>query len=206
MEFNSWIAFVIGTIIVCGTPGPNMLQVMNCSIRYGMKPALFTMLGCFSGVYMLFIASMLGVGAFLQEFPSTFDILRYSGAAYLIYIGIMAWKESRSSSINPNVPALRSNKHIFRDGFLVGISNPKAMLFAMAFFPQFINPNEHQAIQFVILLSTFAVIEIAWYMLYALGGSKLASVMKKQSFRKLFDRFTVSLFIMFGIFLIAKPR
>lgn len=206
MEFNSWIAFVIGTIIVCGTPGPNMLQVMNSSIRYGMKPAFFTMLGCFSGVYMLFIASMLGVGAFLIKYPAAFDVLRYAGAAYLLYLGVIIWLSANSASINPDVPILRSNKHIFRDGFLVGISNPKALLFAVAFFPQFINPDAPQTIQFVILLTSFAVIEISWYLLYAFGGSKLANLMKKDTFRKAFDRFTGSLFVMFGVFLIAKPR
>ena len=207
MEFNSWLAFLIGTIIVCGTPGPNMLQVMNSSIKYGIKPALFTMLGCFSGVYMLFIASMLGVGAFLLKYPAAFNILCYAGAAYLVYLGASAWLASSDESIKPSVSATpHSCKLILRDGFLVGISNPKALLFAVAFFPQFINPEAPKTIQFVILLASFAVIEFSWYMLYAFCGSKLSSLMKKARFRKGFDRFTGSLFIMFGVFLIIKPR
>jgi threonine/homoserine/homoserine lactone efflux protein len=206
MELQSWAAFVVGTIIVCGTPGPNMLQVMNSSMRHGLRPALFTMGGCLAGVYILFTASMLGVGVFLQEFPAAFDALCYLGAVYLVYLGARAW-------FNKEVPVpaeeeiiTHSRKHIFIDGFLVSISNPKALLFAVAFFPQFINPDKPQAIQFAILLATFAVIEISWYMLYACGGRSLAALMKKAGFRKNFERFTGSLFIMFGIFLIAKPR
>src|SRR4051812_41943480 len=94
MNLHTWWVFFLGTILICGSPGPNMLQVMTCSARHGFRQAFFGMAGCFIPVFIFICISLAGVGTLLQTFPALFDLLRYAGAAYLIYLGVMAWREN----------------------------------------------------------------------------------------------------------------
>ncbi len=94
---------------------------------------------------------------------------------------------------------------MFRGGFLVSITNPKLLLFAAAFLPQFINQSAAKFPQFAILIVTFAVIETFWYAMYGLGGQKLAVYLKKPALNKLFNRLTGTLFFGFG-FMLLKAK
>jgi threonine/homoserine/homoserine lactone efflux protein len=101
-------------------------------------------------------------------------------------------------------PAVQTSA-IYRQGFLVAASNPKAILFAAAFFPQFITPGEPQLVQFAILLTTFSVIEVAWYFVYAVSGKRLSVYLQRASVMRLFNRLTGGVFIGFAA-LMATAR
>ncbi|MNN90261.1 Homoserine/homoserine lactone efflux protein [compost metagenome] len=95
---------------------------------------------------------------------------------------------------------------LFRDGFIIGISNPKLLLFASAFLPQFVDLTQPQLPQFVILVGTFAVMEMFWYAVYAAGGRGLAGYLARPGLRKVFDRVVGTIFIGFGLALLrARP-
>jgi threonine/homoserine/homoserine lactone efflux protein len=87
---------------------------------------------------------------------------------------------------------------LYRQGLLVAASNPKAILFAAAFFPQFLDPASPKLPQFAILLSTFAVIEVGWYLVYAFSGHKLAHVLRQARVMRVFNRVTGGIFIGFA--------
>ena len=185
-----------------------MLQVMTSSVCNGLRRSFYTMFGCFLAVFILIGASIIGVGAVMIIFPAAYDVLRYAGAAYLVYLGVCAVRApviSYQSDNSPNNNKI-SSKSLFTRGFMVGISNPKAMLFATAYFPQFVNQDSSQAIQLLILLATFGIIEFSWYLIYALGGSQLTAAMKRESVQLMFNRLTGSLFVLFGIAMAAKSR
>jgi threonine/homoserine/homoserine lactone efflux protein len=119
-----------------------MLQMMQSGMQHGLRRTLYAMAGCFSAVFLLLLGSILGVGALLAASPALFNILRYAGALYLIFLGARAWTKPSAAGIDASAQpdlAPASPKIIFRNAFLVGISNPKALLFAAAFFPQFID-------------------------------------------------------------------
>lgn len=201
MSFHTWLTFLMGVVVICGSPGPNMLRVMITSVQYGLKRAIATMLGCFTGVFILIGASVAGVGVFLQAFPAAFDALRYAGATYLICLGIKAWRTKPVLEAAENAPIGATSatpKALYYSGLLVGISNPKAMLFATAFFPQFISRDADEATQLAILLATFGVVEFIWYWIYALGGSRLTRAMRSLSVQKTFNRVTGGVFMMFA--------
>jgi len=204
MHFDTWLVFLTGVIVICGSPGPNMLQVMTCSARHGFRRAFFTMAGCFIPVFLMILASLAGVDIVLKHLPALFDALRYAGAAYLIYLGIGAWRASVADHSEDAVRPESSGWKIFRHGFLVGISNPKALLFATAFFPQFLDPALPETLQFVVMLATFSVVEISWYMVYALGGRGFTRAMRQPSVQRRFNRLTGSLFIFFGTVMAVK--
>jgi threonine/homoserine/homoserine lactone efflux protein len=200
MNFHTWWLFVAMTFVVSATPGPNMLLVLSQSARFGLGAAMATMVGCMTALLTMMSVSAAGLGALLQMFPTVFDLLRLSGAAYLAYLGIKSWRAPVSTPTAGLCKApteLGSGAH-FRQGLLVAASNPKAILFAAAFFPQFIDPHAPQLPQFGVLLSTFAVIEVGWYFVYAASGSRLAGYLERASVLKAFNRVTGGVFVGFA--------
>jgi threonine/homoserine/homoserine lactone efflux protein len=92
---------------------------------------------------------------------------------------------------------------LYRDGLLIGLSNPKLLLFASAFLPQFVEPARPQPSQFAILVVTFAAAELFWYGVYALGGRRLAASLTRPALRRAFDRITGGIFLGFGAMLLG---
>ena len=120
----------------------------------------------------------------------------------IVFIGIMMFRsqgtqieQSTLNQINPTTPYLK----IFRQAFMVAAGNPKAIIFFSALFPQFINPQSTQGIQFFILLSTMAVIAFICFMVYAMGGEKLVVLFNRKRIRKLINRMIGGTFVGAGI-------
>jgi threonine/homoserine/homoserine lactone efflux protein len=201
MSLHTWWLFVLMTFVVSATPGPNMLLVLSNSARFGLRSAMATMVGCMTSLLAMMSISAAGLGALLQMFPAVFDALRLAGAGYLAYLGVKSWRSPVSDQPvdTPKViePAVKFGA-LFRQGMMVAASNPKAILFAVAFLPQFINPQNAQLTQFAILLSTFAVIEVSWYFVYAVSGKSLAVYLERASVLRVFNRVTGGAFIGFA--------
>ncbi len=208
MSVSTWWLFVLMTFVVSATPGPNMLLVMSVSARHGLRAAVAAMLGCMAALLIMMGISAAGLGAVLQSFPAVFDALRLAGAAYLAYLGVKCWR-ARVDDTSPDQPSPSalavSAASLFRQGFLVAASNPKAILFAAAFFPQFIQPGAPQFPQFAILLATFSVIEVSWYFVYAVSGTRLSVYLQRAPVMRLFNRVTGGVFVGFaGVMAIAR--
>lgn len=206
MSLQTWWLFVMMTFFVSATPGPNMLLVMSSSARFGFRAAIATMAGCMTALLAMMSISAAGLGALLQAFPSVFDVLRWSGAAYLVYLGIKSWRSPVPDEVPDASRSARQTRNpgaLFRQGVLVAASNPKAILFAAAFLPQFIHPQMPKLPQFVILLCTFAVIETSWYVVYAGSGQRLAAYLRRAAVLKAFNRLTGGVFIGFAAVMAA---
>ena len=199
MSLNTWWLFILMTFVVSATPGPNMLFVMSVSARHGIRAAVIAMLGCMTALVAMMSLSAAGLGALLHTFPAVFEALRLAGAAYLAYLGVKCWRAPVHDAVADvaDVPAVQTSA-IYRQGFLVAASNPKAILFAAAFFPQFINPGLAKLPQFAILLTTFSVIEVAWYFVYAVSGKRLSSYLQRAKVMRMFNRLTGGVFIGFA--------
>lgn len=202
MTLQTWWLFVLMTFVVSATPGPNMLLVLSMSARHGLRPAVATMMGCMTALLAMMSVSAAGLGALLQMFPSVFDALRLAGAFYLAYLGIKCWRAPVHDQADDAAPKQDQGSArfwgLYRQGMLVAASNPKAILFAVAFFPQFINPEAPQALQFGVLLLTFAVIEVSWYFVYALSGNRLATYLRRANVLRIFNRLTGGAFVGFA--------
>lgn len=207
MGLQTWWLFVMMTFVVSATPGPNMILVMSHSARYGFRASLATMAGCMTALLAMMSISAAGLGALLQAFPSIFDTLRWIGAAYLAYLGIKSWRApvhgDATDLPRADEAARKQPGALYRQGVLVAASNPKAILFAAAFLPQFIHPGQPKLPQFGILLTIFAVIEVSWYMIYAGSGQKLAAYLRRSSVLKTFNRLTGGAFIGFAAVMAA---
>ena len=201
MNLQTWWLFVLMTFFVAATPGPNMLLVMSNSARFGLRAAIATMAGCLTALLTMMSISAAGLGALLHTFPTVFDLLRLVGAAYLAYLGVQNWRAPvQQDMLDAPRPATLAARPamLFRQGLLVAASNPKALLFAAAFFPQFIKSEAATLPQLGILLATFTVIEIAWYFVYALSGKRLSGYLQSATVMRAFNRLTGGIFIGFA--------
>ena len=207
MSMSTWWLFVTATFLISAAPGPNMLLIMNQSVRFGLRTSIYSMAGCMTALMIMFTLSALGLGIVLQNAPTVFNVLRWLGALYLAYLGYKVWtapvktddidSTMNSSNAVQNGAHLEQWKH-FKTGFFTAGSNPKALLFAAAFLPQFISADLPQGPQLVILLATFSVLEILWYFIYALGGLSMAKQLRKPNVLRWFNRVTGGAFIGFA--------
>lgn len=209
MGLQTWWIFVLMTFVVSATPGPNMLLVMSNSARFGLRSAIWTMAGCMTALIGMVSISAAGVGALLNSFPVVFDALRYLGAAYLAYLGYNLWRAGVPTGHAPVEAVLadtppRSAGSYCRQGLAVAASNPKAIVFSAAFFPQFIQSDRPAGLQFAVLLITFTVIEVSWYLIYALSGHKLSRFLQQGHVLKNFNRVTGGVFVGFAALMAAS--
>lgn len=221
MTLSTWWLFLAMTFVVSATPGPNMLLVMSTSARHGVRAAVLAMAGCMTALLIMMSLSAAGLGALLQSFPAVFDALRLTGAAYLAWLGIQCWRSpvqdatdapptadthSGPAPAHANAqPPIPAPSGVYRQGFLVAASNPKAILFAAAFFPQFITPELPKLPQFAILLTTFTVVEVAWYFVYAISGQRLSVYLQRAHVMRAFNRLTGGVFVGFaGLMAMAR--
>ncbi|ABQ70254.1 LysE family translocator [Rhizorhabdus wittichii] len=206
MPLHSWWLFVCATFVISAIPGPNMLHVMTQSMRHGFRRAFFTMAGCLLALLGLFGLSAMGMSALIAAVPQLLTVIKVVGAAYLIWIGIKAWRDdSPPIDIDAGAAELhgRTAGELFRAGMLISLSNPKALIFAAAFFPQFVSPALPKAPQFAVLLATFVVIEGGWYLTYATGGRTLARYLRRAEWQRQVGRVSGALFVLFGLSLLA---
>jgi threonine/homoserine/homoserine lactone efflux protein len=219
MNLSTWWIFVTATFLISAAPGPNMLLIMNQSVRYGLRASIYSMAGCMTALMIMFTMSALGLGVVLQNAPTVFDALRWLGALYLAYLGYKVWTapftastlsdnnkiEIKNNSTSGSKNAAYSVFSLYKTGFFTAGSNPKALLFAAAFLPQFIQANLPQMPQLLILLATFSVLEVLWYFIYALGGLSMAQQLRKPNILRLFNRVTGGAFIGFaGLMAVMK--
>jgi threonine/homoserine/homoserine lactone efflux protein len=135
------IAFAVVSLVFVAIPGPSVLFTISRALTMGRRPALLTVIGNAAGVYLHVVAVALGIGAIVERSLAVFTVLKLAGAAYLIYLGVQAIRHrwAVGELLNQPVAATRSRR-VFADGFIVGVSNPKSIVFFAAVLPQFVDP------------------------------------------------------------------
>ena len=199
MTLQTWWLYLGAVVLIACTPGPNVLYVTTRSIRFGFGAAMTGMAGCLLALAVMLAGSIAGVSAFMLAVPTAFEVLKYAGAAYLIFLGIQMWRapvDFEPLAASPRGTA--SRVALLRGGFLVGISNPKLLIFAAAYFPQFIAPSAPWAPQFALLVATFLAVESFFYVTYALSGRRLATQLMRGAWQRRFNRVSGVIFAGFG--------
>lgn len=141
VEGSRLVAFVIAWVAIVLVPGPSVLFVISRGMTLGRRAAVLTVLGNELAmlVHVLLVAA--GVGALLQRSVVAFEVLRVAGALYLVFLGIQAIRHRRALSTVLDVTEARPPSHIVREGFIVGVTNPKLIVFFTAMLPQFVDPT-----------------------------------------------------------------
>jgi threonine/homoserine/homoserine lactone efflux protein len=206
MTLSTWLLYVAAVLVLTVTPGPSVLMCISTSVNLGARKAMIASFGSTTAIVGIMALSALGLGAALAASESLFTMLKWLGAIYLAYIGIASFLSSASEiavsgSVESSTPA-----RLFAQGFLVGASNPKALLFFGALFPQFINPSAPQAPQFLVLGVTFVFFELLWLTMYALSASKAKRWLQQPRRAKLFNRATGVVFLVAAGLLASSKR
>jgi threonine/homoserine/homoserine lactone efflux protein len=141
VDARSLAAFAVTAFLLIVVPGPSVLFVISRGVALGRKAALLTVVGNAAGVMVMVVVVAAGLGAVLERSAVLFDAIRFAGAAYLVYLGVQAIRHRRELSTVLDVTATRPNRHILREGFVVGVTNPKLIVFFTAVLPQFVDPD-----------------------------------------------------------------
>lgn len=153
MNWQLFTGFLIITVILILTPGPIVTLVISTGARRGVRAALVTVAGTSAGNAVLLSSIALGIDWVLLHAVYVFEILRWAGAAYLIWLGVQAWRRAGGSGIEP-----RTGQVHFWRGFLVALSNPKTLAFFTAFLPQFVDPSRPAGRQIAVMCVVSALL------------------------------------------------
>jgi threonine/homoserine/homoserine lactone efflux protein len=210
MPLDTWLIYAAAVLVLTITPGPAVLMCVTSGVNVGARRTLFAALGSVTAVLAIMACSAVGVGAVLAASETLFNAIKWCGVAYLIYIGVSTLRSSASSFELPGAQAdaasQASRLALYTKGLLVGASNPKALLFFTAFFPQFINPAQPQLPQFLVLGGTFVCFELLSLMGYASFAARLAPWLRVRGRAKVFNRLSGGMFIAAGVLLATVKR
>ncbi|MBW5801252.1 LysE family translocator [Halomonas elongata] len=201
MEISEWLLFVVVASVAIMSPGPAVLVAMRNSLNGGARRVMVSSLGNIVGLVCVAGLATLGLGAVLHTAEWLFSLIKVLGAAYLVYLGIRQWRAETPLLSAASVTAQRgwSRWRTFLEGYLVAISNPKAILFFSALFPQFIVPESALVPQFALLIATFMMMSFMTLVGYGLLARRLVSQLRSPRWTRYIQRLMGSLFIGLGI-------
>ena len=199
MTWQTWSLYALAAIGLSLTPGPNGILALTHGALHGTKKTLATIAGGSLGFGLIIGLSMFGIGALLTKWVGLLVIMKWLGGAYLVWLGIQL---IRSEPINISRSKNTDNgrfRTLFGQGLISAVSNPKGILFFVAFLPQFVNPRESLFTQFLLMAMTFIVIEFAYEFTVALLADRIKPLLVRAG--KNFNRVFGGVFIAIGVLL-----
>jgi threonine/homoserine/homoserine lactone efflux protein len=181
VSWSNLAAFALASLILIAIPGPSVLFVITRGVVLGRRAALATVIGNCTGVYVQVAAVALGLGVVIQRSAAVYDAVKLIGAAYLVFLGVRTYQRRRLLALALGAPvAPKSDRRILREGFVVGLTNPKAAVFFAAILPQFTEPSlGHVPLQMLVLGVVFIVIALvldgAWALVAGTARERLTA-------------------------------
>lgn len=182
MNLDLWLGFALASAVAVAIPGPVVIFVLGRAATGGWRSAMPTVAGVVLGDALALSATLAGLGAILATSAAAFTVLKWAGAAYLVWLGVKLWRAPVEATAA--LPARRA----FRDAFVVTVLNPKSIGFFVAFIPQFLTPDRPYATQALVILLTFVGIGAVNVLLYALLAARLAEGVRRPGVRAWFNR------------------
>ena len=204
MLLSLWLGFLLAAILIAVSPGPGAAVAMSCGMRYGYAAALRSIFGLESALLIQLTIVAVGLGALLTASTLAFDIVKFCGAAYLVWLGIQKWRTA-PQELQDAKPPMSSNA-LFVEGLLVNLANPKAIVFIAALTPQFIDPTRPQWLQFLIIAATMCTVDIVVMSGYALLATRLRHWLHDPKALKAQNRFFGGVFVGAGLLLASTGR
>lgn len=198
MTLELYLAYVVATLIVLAIPGPTVMLVVSYALAQGRKSALASVAGVGLGDAVAAVASLAGLGAILAASATLFSVLKWIGAAYLVYLGVKLWR-SRPQTLETVETRLADGRRIFLHTFVVTALNPKGIAFFIAFLPHFIAESAPILPQLLLLGSTFVVLGIVNAAVYALAAASVRERVRRPSTLRLMNRLGGGVLVMAGI-------
>lgn len=197
MTMSTWLLYAAAVFVLTITPGPAVLMCMTQAASQGVRRTFFAAMGNITAVLAVMSLSALSVGAALATSHALFNAIKWLGVAYLLYLGLSSLRAGTRNFVLPDTAGVAPSRAwaLYGRGLLVGASNPKALLFFTAFFPQFIDASAPQWPQFLLMSCTFVVFELSCLMVYASFAAQLSPWLAAPGRALWFNRVTGGLFV-----------
>lgn len=203
MTLATYLLYLAAVTLLIVTPGPTMLMAVTNALNHGPVRALASAAGALTASVGVMALSAAGMGAVLAASETAFTVLKVAGAGYLVWLGIRTFRSGGTLTLG--APAVRGGS-LYVQGLLVGASNPKAILFFSAFFPQFIDPAQPVLPQFTLLAATFVIGDFLMLVVAAFGVGRIAGWLKQTHVVRWINRVCGGLFTLMGGLLLLSRR
>ncbi|TKJ92094.1 homoserine lactone transporter [Paenibacillus sp. CFBP13512] len=201
-----WI-FILSSILLNITPGSDTIYILSRSIFQGKKAGIMSVYGIVSGSLVHTLLAGLGLSLILMQSALAFNIVKWIGAAYLIWLGVRSIMARHEDKPSMQAVESQSNRKVYLQGMMTNVLNPKVALFYLAFIPQFVSPEQtYGAVPFILLGLTFSTTGILWCMLLVLFSSKMAKRLQSSRISTYMNKITGSIFILLGLNLLRTSR
>ncbi|MFI9327937.1 leucine efflux protein LeuE [Kitasatospora sp. NPDC052868] len=188
---NDLATYVLGALVIVLLPGPNSLYVLSVAARKGVRTGYTAALGVFVGDFTLISLTSLGAASLLEANPAVFAVVKFGGAAYLLWIGVgmlraarQLWRERRSAAAGPEAAtaeAPEDTERPFRRALVISLLNPKAILFLLSFFTQFVDPSYGKPVlSFVLLGGVLQTFSLLYLSMLIFAGTTLATAFRRR--------------------------
>ncbi|MBS1138808.1 MAG: Lysine exporter protein [Proteobacteria bacterium] len=204
MTLAVWFGFLAASILIAVTPGPGAVISMSTGMRHGYWAALTAILGLQAAILLHLLIVALGLGALLAASEAAFTVVKFLGAAYLVWLGIQKWR-APIIPVDADVLPVR-RKGLFLQGVLVNLTNPKAIIFIGALVPQFVNPALPQMPQYLLIATTLCLTDLMVMSGYALAASHLGRWLHDPAAIRLQNRAFGGIFVSAGALLAISSR
>ncbi len=187
MSVEMWLAFVVASSVLTVIPGPCVLLVVSQALTKGMSAAVKCIMGDIVGCVALMLLSLMGVGIILAASATLFSLFKWLGVIYMAYLGYCQIVDARKIRLEKDEQhKISASMSSFKAGFFASLLNPKAIIFYMAFLPQFMNPENSAVLQFSILIVTSSVVVGVILLGYALIASRARKAFQSERSQKYF--------------------
>jgi len=207
MSWQIWWVFAVTETALCFVPGPAVLLVLSQALQRGTTKALWSILGILSANTFYFVLSATGIGAILLTSYDLFLAIKWIGVCYLLWLGVGGFLgTSRHLSVSTTANRRSGGRSLLAGGFILQMSNPKALVFFSALLPQFVNPHAPVWPQVAILAATSVAIEFAVQFFYASVAGRATVLATKPQFVKITNRVSGSMLVAAGLGMAALRR
>ena len=194
MSIELWFTFFIASLLISISPGAGAVNTMSNGLRYGVRNSLPAIFGLQLGYAAQIVLVGIGLGALLASSTTAFNIVKWLGIAYLVWLGYQKWKQPPLRLEAGGDRGERDWVRFWQAAF-VNLTNPKATVFLIALFPQFVDTHTDQGTQFLIMGTTLILVDIAVMLGYATLAAQMSRWMKSEHHQQLQNRIFGSLFI-----------
>lgn len=207
MTLSTWLAFLTASIVISVSPGSGAVASMTAGMNHGLLRSYWTILGLQLGLLFQVASVGFGVGALAAGSETIFQIIKWFGVAYLVWLAIQCWRSQMNLSEldSPDKPRTRPSRQVWQ-AFLINVTNPKAYVFMVAVLPQFVKAEQSVFLQFLIMAVTMVVVDILVMNGYAFFASQVARFLHDERHRRRMNQLFAVLFFAAALVLALVQR
>ena len=206
MDAGVWITYLVATIVLSLSPGPGAFSSISSGLHHGFRLGIWNGIGMQLANLVLMAVVALGLGAILLASERLFELVKWIGVAYLVYLGIVTWRAPARAFEEDRDDEETSARGIFMRGFWVNITNPKGIIFFAAILPQFVDTSRPQLLQYVILAATTFAVDVVVMSGYTAAAAKVLGAMRDPAKLRWVNRGLGGAFVAAGVALATFRR